>query len=202
MRTKFVLLWLLLAPVLAACSNTNSASGRYVSFVGDTVVVKVPGKPVAHINAHGDLRIGNITVAVDPSQRVLLQRYHSKVLALRDDGIATAKQGAALGMHAIGTVASNLVAGTPDKIDHQINTGDKSGEITAQRLCDDLEQLKTTQNEVAARLPAFGPYAVFGNGMNYFGGNMQCDDADHPQQPLPPLPPKAPSPPSSSGAAS
>lgn len=136
---------------------------------------------------------------------MLLQRYYSKVLALRDDGIATANQGAALGIYAIGTVVGNLVAGTPDKIDHQINTRDKSVEISTQRLCDDLEQLKTTQNEVAARLPAFGPYAVFGNGMNYFGGNMQCDDPDHPEPrvpALPPLPPKAPPSPSSSAAAS
>lgn len=46
MRAKFVLLLLLLAPVLAACSNTDSASGRQVSFVGDTVVVKVLASPL------------------------------------------------------------------------------------------------------------------------------------------------------------
>lgn len=196
MQSKFLLLPLLIAPALAACSNHGgSASGRYVAFVGDGLVVKTPDKPDAHLGANGDLRIGNNAVAVNPSQRTLLKRYYSEVLAVRDDGIATGKQGAALGMHAVGSVMDNLVAGTPDKIDQDVNARGKIVEATAQRLCGDLVRLKATQGEVAAQLPAFRPYAVFGGGINYFGGDIQCDDMDRPPPPplpVPPQPPKAP----------
>jgi hypothetical protein len=199
MQPKVLLLPLLLAPVLAACSDHGgSTSGQYVSFVGDTVVVKVNGKPEARVDANGDLRIGTDTVAVNPSQRDLLKRYHSQVLAVRDDGIATGKQGAALGMHALGSVVSNLVAGTPDKIDQDMDSRGKKVEVTADRMCSDLRRLKATQDEVAAQLPAFRPFAVFGYGLSYSGGDMQCDDGNRPSPPpVPPTPPVPPQPPSS-----
>lgn len=196
MKSKILLLPFLLAPALAACSGPGgSASGRYVSFVGDTVVVKAPGQPEAHVSANGDLRIGTDTVAVNPSQRDLLKRYHSQVLAVRDDGIATGKQGTALGMHAINSVVNNLVAGTPDKIDQDMDSRGKAVDVTAQRMCGDLGQLKATQDEVVAQLPAFRPFAVFGDGLSYSGGDMQCDDGDRPTPPVPPTPPLPPQPP-------
>lgn len=205
MQSKILLLLFLLAPVLAACSNHGSpASGRYVSFVGDTIVVKTPDQPDAQISANGDLRIGNRTVVLNPSQRDLLKRYHSQVLAVRDDGMAAGKQGAALGMHAIGSVVNNLVAGTPDKIDQDMDARGKTVEVTAQRMCSDLGRLQATQGEVTAQLPAFRPFAVFGKGINYLGGDMQCDDADlarPPAPPSPPQPPKAPPPPANSATA-
>jgi len=205
MQSKALLLAFLLAPVLAGCSgHGGTASNRYVSFVGDTVVVKAPGHPDARVDANGDLRIGNSTVVVNPSQRDLLKRYHGQVLAVRDDGLATGKQGAALGMHAIGSVVNNLVAGTPDKIDQDMDARGKTAEVTADRMCSDLGQLKATQDEVAAQLPVFRPFAVFGEGISYLGGDMQCDDADHPAPapPAPPLPPPTPkAPPPNSAAA-
>lgn len=200
---KALLLPLLLAPVLvlAACSDHGgSRSGQYVSFAGGTVVVTTPHHPDAHVSANGDLAIGDKAVAIDSTQRALLKRYHSQVLAVRDDGIATGKQGAALGMHAIGTVMDNLVAGTPEKIDQDMNSRGKAVEATADRMCSDLGRLKATQDEVVAQLPAFRPYAVFGNGLSYSGGDMQCDDGSSPPPPVPPappLPPQSPQPPSS-----
>lgn len=204
MRPKVLLLPVLLAPVLAACSgHGSSASGQSVSFVGDTVVVSVPGKPDAHVNANGDLVIGDKAVAIDSSQRALLKRYHSQVLAVREDGIATGKQGAALGMHAIGTVMDNLVAGTPEKIDQDMNSRGKAVGATTGRMCNDIRRLKATQDEVTAQLPAFRPFAVFGEGLSYAGGDLQCSDTDRapPPPPAPPLPPQQPSPPADSASA-
>lgn len=187
----------LLASLLAACSgNGSSTSGQSVSFVDSTVVVTVRGKPDAHVSANGDLAIGDDAIAINPSQRALLKRYYSQVLAVRDDGIATGKQGAALGLHAIGSVVSNLAAGTPDKIDEDMDSRGKNVEVTADRMCSDLGRLKATQDEVTAQLPAFRPYAVFGSGLSYSGGDMQCDDGGHaPPPPVPPLPPPPPKPP-------
>ena len=206
MQSKFLLLPLLLAPALAGCSNHgHSPSGQYVSFAGNALVVKTPARPDAQISTEGDLRIGDSAVAVNPTQRALLKRYYSEVLTIRDDGIATGNQGAALGVHAIGTAFGNLVAGTPDKIDQDIDARSKTLEAAAQRLCSDLGQVKATQDEIAAQLPAFRPYAVFGGGINYFGGDMECGDADRPPPappvpPVPPQPPKAPPPPSHSAS--
>lgn len=196
MNSKTLLLPLLLAPVLAACSgHGSSTSGQYVSFAGDTVVVTTPHHPDAHVSANGDLAIGDKAVAIDSTQRALLKRYYSQVVAVRDDGIATGKQGAALGMHAIGTVMDNLVAGTPEKIDQDMDSRGKAIEVTADRMCSDLRRLKATQDEVVAQLPAFRPFAVFGNGLSYSGGDMQCDDGHSPLPPVPPMPPTPPLPP-------
>jgi hypothetical protein len=197
MQPRHLLFPLLLAAALAACSGHGPTSGRSVSFAGDTVVVTVPGKPDAQIGANGDLRIGNGTVALSPSQRDLLKRYHDQVFAVRNDGIAAGKQGAALGVHAIGSVISNLAAGTPDKIDEDMDSRGKTVEVAADRMCSDLAQLKATQDEVAAQLPTFRPFAVFGNGLSYSGGDMQCDDGHAPSPPTPPQPPKPPQAPSS-----
>lgn len=205
MSSRF-LLPLLLASALAACSNHGSATANhYVSFVDQTVVVSVHGNPDAHVGANGDLSIGSNTIAVTPSQRTLLKRYYSEAVAVRDDGIETGKAGAAEGAHAVGSVFGNLIAGTPDKIDRDTSGRDKDVEAAAQRLCGDLLQLKTTQGDVAAQLPAFGPYAVFGREINYFGGDMQCDEADQlpapPRPPVMPQAPKKPLPPNSSASA-
>jgi hypothetical protein len=186
----------LLASALAACSGHGGpTSGRSVSFAGDTVVVTVPDRPDAQIGANGDLRIDNRTVALDPSQRDLLKRYHDQVFAVRDDGIAEGRQGAALGLHAIGTVVNNLVAGTPDKIDQDMEARGKTVEVAGDRMCSDLARLKATQDEVTAQLPDFRPFAVFGNGLSYSGGDMQCDDEHPPAPPEPPTPPVPPQPP-------
>lgn len=175
MKLKSLFACLLVAPALAACTDSGVADGGHfngnwhVAFDDAGLVINAPGKPNAHIGANGDLRIGATSVAVNPMQRELLVRYYAQAMAVRDDGIATGKAGAALGLHAVGSVFGNLLSGTPDKIDKDMDTRGKTVEATAQHLCGDLAQLKVTQQSLSAQLPAFRPYQVF-------RGEVHCDD--------------------------
>lgn len=168
MKPRPLLMALLLALPIAACSDANTGGAAHVDgnlqhivFDDAGLVINAPGKPNAHIGANGDLRIGATPVAVNPMQRGLLVRYYGEAMAVRDDGIATGKAGAALGAHAIGSVVGNLFAGTPDKIGRDMDARGKTVEATATHLCGDLVQLKSTQSDLAAQLPAFRPYQDF-----------------------------------------
>jgi hypothetical protein len=166
MKTKLALLALLLAPTLAACSDSGSFDARvngnlHINFDNGALVVTAPGHPDARIASNGDFRIGDNAVALTTPQRELLKQFYAQAIGVRDDGIATGKAGAALGMHAIGTVLDNLFSGTPDKIDREMDARGKTVEAAAMHLCGDLRQLDATQGQLGAQLPAFKPYAVF-----------------------------------------
>ncbi|HEX6613524.1 MAG TPA: hypothetical protein VF022_06660 [Rhodanobacteraceae bacterium] len=166
MRAKLFLLPLLLAPTLAACSGSDSFDARvngnlHVSFDNGALVVTAPGHPDARVASSGDFRIGDNAVALTPAQRGLLRQFYAEAIGVRDDGIATGKAGAALGMHAVGTVLDNLFSGKPDKIDREMDARSKTVEAAAMHLCGDLKQLNATQAQLGTQLPAFRPYAVF-----------------------------------------
>lgn len=175
MKTKLFLLPLLLAPALAACSGSGTDSfdahmngSLHINFDNGALVVHAPGHPDARIASDGDFRIGDNAVALTPKQRDLTKKFYGEAMSVRDDGIATGKAGAALGIHAVGTVFGNLLSGTPDKIDKDMDTRSKTVEDAAMHLCGDLKQLKTTQADLGTQLPAFQPYAVF-------RGEIHCD---------------------------
>jgi len=173
MKTKLAILPLLLAPALAACSGSDSFDAHvngnlHISFDNGALVVTAPGHPDAYIGSNGDMRIGDNAVAVTPDQRGLLKQFYGDAISVRDDGIATGKAGAALGVHAIGTVLDGLFSGKPDKIDREMDARSKTVETAALHLCGDLKQLKATQADLAGQLPAFKPYAVF-------RGEIRCE---------------------------
>ena len=173
MKAKLLLLPLLLAPALAACSSSDSFDAHvngnlHISFDNGALVVNAPGHPDAYIASNGDLRIGDNAVALTPAQRGLLKQFYGEAIGVRDDGIATGKAGAALGLHAVGAALNGLFSGDSDKIDHEMNARSKTVETAALHLCGDLQHLKTTQGQLATQLPAFKPYAVF-------RGEVHCD---------------------------
>lgn len=177
MKTKLFLLPLLLAPALGACTSSDSFNAHIsgnlqITFDDNALVAHAPGHPDARIAANGDFRVGDNSVAITPAQRDLLKKFYGEAMSVRDDGIATGKAGAALGVHAIGAVFDGLLSGKPDKIDKDMDRRGKTVETAALHLCGDLQQLKTTQAALGTRLPAFRPYAVF-------RGQIHCDRHEH-----------------------
>ena len=189
MKAKYLLLPLLLIPALGGCTSssgdgytTSSDSFEthinghlHLDFEDDVMIVKADGKPDAHISANGDLRIGDKPVPVTPAQRGLLKRYYEEVVGVRDDGIAVGKAGAALGVNAVSNAVESLFSKDHSKNDADMQANTKKVEAAAKRLCGDMIDIKSTQGEIAAQLPAFAPYAVF-------HGEIHCDkrvaDAD------------------------
>ncbi|WP_168171180.1 DUF2884 family protein [Rhodanobacter sp. B04] len=161
---------LAMTALIAGCGkesgNTNVLSFRSGSLVNggitlrnDEVTLHVQSTPDAVINAAGDLSIDQRSTAVNAAQRALLQDYYRNVVAVNEDGIVTGKAGAAIAGQAIKSVVKGIASGNTDSIDKDINA--KSQKVTqeALKICQDLTNIKTTQDSLAVQLAAFKPYA-------------------------------------------
>jgi hypothetical protein len=155
-----------LALALSGCyGDTEIGNGlHHVTLRGGVLTAHVSGQPDAVVTAEGDLSIGGKPVAVTPTQRELLKKYFGSVVAVRQAGIETGKAGAAMAGHALGEVARGLANGDPDQIGSRIDDRAKEVERKALVICDSLESLRTTQDAIAASLPAFKPYATIDSG--------------------------------------
>jgi len=161
---------LAMTALIAGCSkesgNANVLSFRSGSLVnggitllGDEVTLHVQGTPDAVIHATGDLSIDRHPAAVSAAQRALLQDYYRNVQAVNEHGIVTGKAGAAIAGQAIKSVAKGIANGDPDSIGKDIDA--KSQEVTqeASKICQDLANIKTAQDNLAVQFAAFKPYA-------------------------------------------
>lgn len=148
----------LLATSLAACSPSIHDFGHSVTFENGALVAHASGQPNAYITTDGNLRIGDRAIDTTPQQRALLKNYYGESRALVDAGVAVGKAGAELGIHAIGDTISGLLSGKSDQAQQGIETQANAIDATAQKLCASLNQLRDTQQAIAAQLPAFTPY--------------------------------------------
>lgn len=148
----------LLAASLTACSPSIHDFGHSVTFENGALVAHASGQPNAYITADGSLRIGDRTIDTTPQQRALLQDYYGESKGLIDAGVAVGKAGAELGVHAIGDTISGLLSGKSDQAQQGIEAKANAIDATAQKLCASLNQLRSTQQAIAAELPAFTPY--------------------------------------------
>lgn len=163
MRIFSLVTTLLLSAGLAACGShgdRNDTITSYLSVHDGSVAVHAPNRPDADISATGDLSIQGASVTVTPAQRELLKHYYGTAVALREHGIATGNAGIATAGKAISSVASGLASGNTDKIDSEVNASAAKVEVKAMLVCEDLAELQSTQNTLAAQLPAFKPYAL------------------------------------------
>lgn len=150
------------ALLLAACSpgrdsDDSMASSR--ALWGQNVKLDATGHPRAEISAKGDFIVGGKAVPVNDQQRVLLVAYHRALGGIADAGIATGKEGAKLAGKAVGAAVRGIFSGNPDQIDQQMEAEAKKVEAEAMKICDHLPGLYKAQQDLAAALPAFQPYA-------------------------------------------
>jgi hypothetical protein len=143
--------------VIVTGGSTDIANG-HIRLNNDHVTLRVDGSPDATINANGDLQIDQQAVSVSDAQRQLLQSYYQNAFAIRTDGIATGKAGAAVGAQAIKSVATRLASGDPDKIQQDVEAKAELVKQAARKICQDVGGIQTAQDQLAAQLPAFKPY--------------------------------------------
>jgi hypothetical protein len=170
-----------LCGVLAACGDhsddrniTVMNSGGHISVVNSNitglshgrlhlgngdVTIRADGAPDAVINADGSLQIDQHPIAINDAQRSLLKSYHDNTMLILTDGLATGKAGAALGEDAAKSVLTHLADGSPDKIQQDIDAKTKPLMAAALKICADLGNIKNSQDQLAASLAAFKPYA-------------------------------------------
>ncbi|MCH6481989.1 YggN family protein [Pseudoxanthomonas sp. LH2527] len=152
--------------LLVACSNggDSNANGdaraeKSAALWGQNLKLDATGHPRAEVSAKGDFIIDGKPVPVSDAQRALLVAYHRELGGIADAGIATGKEGVKLAGKAVGAAVKGIFSGNPDQIDQQIDAEAKRVEAEAMKICDRLPGLYKAQQDLAAALPAFQPYA-------------------------------------------
>lgn len=146
---------------LSACSpGINEGIGHRITFDSSGMAVHSIGKPDAHIGKDGSLAIDGRSITVTPAQRVLLQRYYGEARSMMQSGTAVGKQGVAMAEKGIGNALASLLHGDSSKAQEKLETQSNGMDSAVVKLCTDLKALGETQQTLAARIPAFAPYAT------------------------------------------
>lgn len=158
------LLALSMSVLLSSCkpSTTVVGDGGVINANDKGVTLRADGHPKAEITAAGDLKIDGKVVAVDASQRALLQTYHREMNAMAADGLAIGKQGAALAGKAVSEAIKGAISGNADDVESKVEAEAQKIEQQAMQLCKRLVTVKSSQDALAASLPEFKPYATIG----------------------------------------
>jgi hypothetical protein len=115
----------------------------------------------AQITPQGDLLIDGKKVAATPEQTKMLLDYRQRVIGIAEAGMEIGTQGADLGMRAASTALSGVFSGKSDaEIEAAIKPQTDRIQAAALELCKRLPGLLAAQQELAAAMPAFKPYAT------------------------------------------
>lgn len=174
---KAPLFALMLCLPLLACGNRPQASndaggdtslGQKVREATDKARKEMAVKNISvssdngvkvEISPAGDLLIDGKAVAVDDAQRKLLLQYRGQVMQVAEAGIEIGVQGANLGVRAAGEALKGILSGDTDQIEKRIDAEAKKLEESATKICDRLPAMLATQQQLAAAIPEFKPYA-------------------------------------------
>jgi hypothetical protein len=163
-RIHPLLTTLMFSVFLFGCDHRDSDDygniDNLISIHAGHIAVHAQGQGDADITAAGELSIAGKSIAITATQSELFKRYYASALAMRDHGIAAGEAGVATANKAITSVASNLASGNPEKIDAEVNASAAKVKAQADKVCDDLGQIRSIQETLAAQLPAFRPYAL------------------------------------------
>lgn len=117
-------------------------------------------RPKAEITPAGDLLLDGKAVAVSPQQRAMLLQYRDQIIAIADAGMTLGSKGAELAGKAIGESLGALFSGDTDAIEKRVEAEAAKIEAEAKLLCRQLPPMLETQQQLAASLPQFKPYAT------------------------------------------
>ncbi len=154
---------LAVSSLLSGCDGDFTIGGNmglhHLTLRNGVLTAHAAGQPDAVITPAGDLSIDGKPIALQPTQREMLKSYYGDVVAIRQAGIETGKEGAAMAGKAVGAVVSGLAHGDPDSIDKKVNAQAGKIEVKAMMICTSVAALGATEDGIAASLPAFKPYA-------------------------------------------
>lgn len=156
----------LFAVALAACSPSIHSNGHRISFDATGMVVHARGHADAHVTPNGDLSIDGKAIAVTAPQRAQLQQYYTQARGTLDSGEEIGKQGVSMAKHGIDTAIDSIFHDGKSSAEAKLDAQSEQIEAAADKLCGDLQTLNTTQQAIAASIPAFAPYAA--------GSPLQC----------------------------
>lgn len=119
-----------------------------------------PSLPKAEITPQGDLLIDGKAVAITPEQRKQLLDYRSNLLGVAEAGMAVGLKGADLAGKALTESLGSILSGDTDGFEKKMEAEGKKLETDAMQICAHLRPMLVAQNQLAASLPEFKPYAT------------------------------------------
>ena len=170
MNSHRLLPCILALALLSACSDSGSdvqvfggntdVVNNHITLHDGTVTIKAQGAPDALVDGTGHLSIGGHDVPVNDAQRALLQRYNGAARKMREDAIAIGKAGVETATKELGAVAGKMTgADTTEETKQKAEAAAANIRQAAAKICTDLSDMKTTQDQLAPQLDAFKPYA-------------------------------------------
>lgn len=117
--------------------------------------------PKAVITPQGNLLIDGKMVPATPEQHTMLLDYRQQIIGIAESGMDIGAHGASLGIQAAKEAIWDTLTGKSGRdIEMQIKPQAEQIKSAALRLCARLPDLRTSQQKLAAAMPAFAPYAT------------------------------------------
>jgi hypothetical protein len=142
-----------------ATKNIRIGDGMRINVNGHEIDSTDGNQPRAEITPRGDLLIEGKAVAVTPAQRELLLEYRGEIIDVASAGMDIGKQGVGIAGKAVSTAIAGIFNGKTDEAQREMEAEGKRIEAAAMQLCERLKPMLQTQQQLAASLPAFKPYA-------------------------------------------
>ena len=126
-----------------------------------TISEREPNLPKAEITPKGDLLIAGKAVAINADQRALLMEYRAHVIGIAESGMEIGVQGADLATKAMGEAFKGIFSGkSEEEIEKSVEAEAAKIKLSAAKLCGRLPAMMAAQQQLAAALPEFKPYAT------------------------------------------
>lgn len=127
---------------------------------GDVIIENDDGG-IARITRDGTLVVNDKTVPVSDRQKLKLLEYANTAKDLENQGMRLGMDAADFALDVVGDVFAALLSGDDeDAIEKNANARAREFKHRALPICKDVQSLKRIQDELAAGLTAFKPYAV------------------------------------------
>ncbi|HEX5961089.1 MAG TPA: hypothetical protein VFY97_07570 [Rhodanobacteraceae bacterium] len=154
----------------ASASSSPSLIGAAIDRAMDKAATELASKnitisnhdyePKAEITPQGDFLIADKPVPLTPVQRNKMLAYRGQLVDIARAGIAIGRQGAALGVNAASEAIAGAFSGESEQqIRARVEAKASGIRAAAAKICDRLPALMTSQQKLAADVPAFKPYA-------------------------------------------
>lgn len=135
---------------------------------GDPRSTADANRPKGEITPEGDFLVDGEAVAITPAQRALLLQHRARIIEIAEAGMEIGMQGADLAGKAMAEAFRGVFSGESEQeIERRVEAEAEGIKAAALALCERLPALYESQQELAAALPEFGPYAT-----------MTADDID------------------------
>jgi len=164
MRSKaalvFAAAFLLGAGSAAGGRLSISLDGDGIDIDGDEVVITAEDDSEATISSDGKLEIEGRRIVIAARDRQALARSNAALHRIEERAIEIGFQGAGLAVSALGEAVVAIATGDGHRAERRVEARADRIKDNARELCEELRDVERLQDTLAARLPAFRPFAV------------------------------------------